>query len=40
VSRPRAGRGDRLSPILAVTAILGSGVAFAYVVLAALGPLG
>lgn len=38
--KPRAGRANLLSPILAVTAILGSGIAFVYVVIAGLGQLG
>jgi hypothetical protein len=33
-------RGNRLSPILAVTAILGSAVAFVYVAVAAISQLG
>jgi hypothetical protein len=33
-------RANRLSPVLAVTVLAGSAVAFAYVVLAALAPLG
>jgi hypothetical protein len=40
MSQARAGRANLLSPILAVTAILGSAVGFAYVVVATLGPLG
>jgi pyrroline-5-carboxylate reductase len=40
VSQPRTERESRLSPILAVTALLGSAAAFVYVVVSALTPLG
>jgi hypothetical protein len=40
MSQPRPERTNHLSPILAVTAILGSCAAFAYVVVAALAPFG
>jgi pyrroline-5-carboxylate reductase len=40
MSQPHPERTNVLSPILAVTAILGSGAAFAYVVIVALVPLG
>jgi pyrroline-5-carboxylate reductase len=40
MSQPRTERANRLSPILAVTALLGSAAAFVYVVVAALAPLG
>ena len=39
VTRPRTEQAHRLSPILAVTALLGSAAAFVYVVVAALAPL-
>jgi pyrroline-5-carboxylate reductase len=40
MSQPRPARPNHLSPILAVTAILGSGVAFVYVAVAGLTQLG
>jgi pyrroline-5-carboxylate reductase len=40
MSQPRHERTSRLSPILAVTAILGSAAAFVYVAVEALGQLG
>jgi hypothetical protein len=40
MSQSRRERANHLSPILAVTVILGSGVAFVYVVLASLSPFG
>ncbi len=39
MTTPRPVRANLLSPILAVTAILGSGIAFVYVVVASLGVL-
>jgi uncharacterized membrane protein len=40
VTEPHHARANRLSPVLAVAVLVGSAVAFAYVVLAALAPLG
>ena len=40
VSQPRPERSNRLSPFLAVTALLGSAAAFVYVAVAGLSGLG